>query len=186
MGLLIAGLALWIAAHVFKRLAPGARAALQEKLGDGSKGIVALVLLISVVLMVIGFRGSDFEPVYDPPSWGTHLNNLLMVIAVILMGMGSSKGRMRSWLRHPMLTGVMVWAAAHLLVNGDLSSVILFATIGAWALAEIVLINAREPVWDRPAPGPAAGDIRLLVISAVVFAVIAFIHNWLGYWPFGG
>ena len=28
----------------------------------------------------------------------------------------------RTWLRHPMLTGVVVWALAHLLVNGDLAS----------------------------------------------------------------
>jgi hypothetical protein len=28
------------------------------------------------------------------------------------MGMGRSRGRARSWLRHPMLTGVIVWAMA--------------------------------------------------------------------------
>ena len=136
--------------------------------------------------MVIGFRTSDFVPVYDPPAWTRHLNNLLMVVAVVLFGLGSSKSRLRGTLRHPMLLGMLTWAVAHLLVNGDQSSVILFGLLGLWAIVEMVVINRSEPA---PAPftgGSLAGDIRLAVISAVVFAVIAAIHTWLGYWPFPG
>jgi hypothetical protein len=48
----------------------------------------------------------------------------------------------------------------------------------------MAIINAREPVWTRPVPGPASGDLRLLLITAVIYAVIATIHTWLGYWPF--
>ena len=93
-------------------------------------------------------------PVYDPPAWGIHLNNLAMFFAVALMGAGQSKGHARAWLRHPMLTGVLVWAFAHLLVNGDAASLILFGWMAVWALASMALINAREPAWVRPAPGP--------------------------------
>lgn len=186
MILLSLGVILWSVAHLLKRLIPGLREAMQANMGDGSKGVIAVLLLTSVVMMVIGFRGSDYVPVYDPPAWGVHLNNLFMIIAVILFGMGNSKGRMRTWLRHPMLTGMGLWALAHLIANGDLASLILFGGLGIWAMVEIAMINTREPAWDAPEPGPISGDIKLLVISAVVFAVIAFIHNWLGYWPFGG
>jgi uncharacterized membrane protein len=113
-----------------------------------------------------------------------HLNNLLMLAAVALMGMGRSRGRARAWLRHPMLTGVTVWAVAHLLVNGDRASLVLFGGLGLWAVAAMALINAREPHWTRPEPGPASGDLRLAVITVVAFAAIAGIHTWLGYWPF--
>ena len=54
----------------------------------------------------MGFRRAPFVAVYDPPSWGIHLNNLMMLVAVGLLGAGHSKGRARSWLRHPMLTAV--------------------------------------------------------------------------------
>ena len=182
--LLILGIVLWYAAHMFKRLAPARRAAMTEKMGEAARGPIALVLLASVVLMVIGFRGSEFVPVYDPPAWGRPVNNLLMVLAVILFGLGSSKSRARGLLRHPMLTGLFVWSAAHLLVNGDRDSLILFGALGVWALIQMTLINRAEPGWDRPTDGSVAGDIRLLVISAVVFAVIAGIHIWLGYNPF--
>lgn len=183
---LILGIALWWGAHLLKRVAPGARTAMTKRMGDASKGVIAGLLLLSVVLMVIGFRGAPYIEVYQPPAWTLHLNNLLMVVSVILFGVGSSKSPMRGWLRHPMLTGVAVWAVAHLLVNGDLYSVILFGTLGLWAVAEMLVINAREPVYHRFEGGTLGGSLRLLAISAVVFAVIAAVHTWLGYWPFAG
>lgn len=187
MTLLILGLLLWSAAHLFKRLAPGARDRLTEVIGEGpSKGVVALVLVVSVLLMIFGYKAAPFAPVYTPPGWGVHLNNAAMLGAVALFGMGRSRGRARSWLRHPMLTGVIVWALAHLIVNGDLASLVLFGGLGLWAVASIAVINTREPNWHRPEPGPVSGDIRLLVIAVVVFVVIGLIHGWIGPWPFPG
>lgn len=185
MTLLVLGMILWIAVHAFKRLAPDARARMATRLGTGpAMGVMAVVLVLATVLIVVGFRRAPFVAVYDPPSWGIHLNNLLMIGAVGLLGAEHSKGRVRIWLRHPMLTAVVVWAVAHLLVNGDLASLVLFAGMGLWAIAEIALINAREPVWTRPAPGTAAGDLRWAAVTLVVFAAIITVHTWLGYWPF--
>ncbi|MXU64509.1 NnrU family protein [Oceanomicrobium pacificus] len=182
---LVAGLILWSGAHLFKRVAPGARDGLIERIGAGPvRGVVALLLLLSVVLMVIGYRSYLAPQVYVTPGWTVHLNNLLMLIAVFLLGMGSSKGRARSWLRHPMLTGVLVWSVAHLLVNGDLASILLFGWLGVWAIVEMLVINAAEGAWERPAPGPASGDLRLVIISVVVFAVITTIHYFIGPSPF--
>jgi len=186
MNLLISGIALWVIAHFFKRLAPGMRASMTAKMGNGSKGLMALLIVVSIVMMVFGYRAAPVEIVYSLPSWATHLNNTLMIISVILLGMGNSKGRARTWLRHPMLMGVVVWAGAHLLVNGDIASIVLFGGMAIWALANMVLINVQEGAWQKPEAGPVAGDIKLLIISAVVFAVISGLHIWLGPNPFGG
>ena len=113
-----------------------------------------------------------------------HLNNLLMLIAVGLLGVGHSKSRLRAKMRHPMLLGVLTWSVAHLLVNGDLSSVLLFGLLGIWAVVEIVVINRAEPLRTSWQGGSIAGDVRLGLITLVVFAVIAAIHTWLGYPPF--
>jgi len=184
MTVLVLGLVLWTAAHFFKRFAPGARAALARSLGEGpSKGVIAAVIAVGLLLIVVGYREAGYTPAYDPPSWGIHLNNLLMLIAVGLFGASHSKSRVRGWLRNPMLTGVVVWAVAHLLVNGDVASLVLFGWMGAWALADIMTIDARDPV--KPVPvASVAGDVRLVVITLVVFAVIVAIHTWLGYPPF--
>jgi hypothetical protein len=109
-----------------------------------------------------------------------------MIAAVALFGLGSSKSRLRKHMRHPMLTGVIVWALAHLLVNGDTASLVLFGWLAIWAVAEMILINRAEPDYTPYVGGSAAGDIRLLVITLIIYGVIAGVHTWLGYFPFGG
>ena len=186
MTLLILGLLLWTAAHFFKRVAPSGRAAMQEKMGDASKGVIAIVLVLSVVLMVMGYRSAPADFLWGRSVATTGVNNLMMVAAVALFGLGSSKSRLRKHMRHPMLTGVIVWALAHLLVNGDTASLVLFGGLAVWAVAEMILINRSEPEYTPYEGGSAAGDARLLIITLIIYGVIAGVHTWLGYFPFGG
>ncbi len=186
MTLMILGLFLWTAAHMFKRIAPGPRQALQDRLGDASKGIIAVVLLASVVLMVIGYRGADSTFYWGRSPATTGINNLLMLVAVALYGVGNSKSRLRAKMRHPMLWGTVIWAGSHILVNGDSASLILFGWLAVWALAEMALINRAVHSYVPYDGGSVAGDVRLAIIAIVVYAVIAAIHTWLGYYPFGG
>ena len=182
MALLFLGLILWIAAHFFKRIMPDARA----RMGDKGKGLMALIMVAGIVLMVIGYRSVGEVYVWSPPSWGIHVTSLLMLISVVLLGLGNSKSRFRGLIRHPMLAGVRAWAAAHLLVNGDLASIVLFGGMFLWATAEVFVLNRAEPDWTRPEPGTVAGDIKLAIISIILFAVIAGVHYWLGYPVFPG
>lgn len=183
MTLLILGLALWVLAHWFKRLAPDARA----KLGDPGKGVVALLIVAGVVLMIFGYRGADFIPVWTPPAWTIHLNNLLMILAFWIYGSSAAKGA-KAWpaykTRHPQLIGFKTWAIAHLLVNGDLASILLFGGLLAWAVSEVILINRAEPDWTPPPKAGAKTYIRLAVITLVIVAIVTTIHTWLGVWPF--
>jgi uncharacterized membrane protein len=181
MTLIILGLILWWGAHLFKRLAPARRAAL----GDPGKGLVALAVLAGVVLMVLGYRGNTAPDLWYPPAFLTHVNNLLMLLAVYLFAASGMKTRITRVIRHPQLTAVKTWAVAHLLVNGDLASIVLFGGLLAWAVVEVIVINRAEP---RPAPNPPApvGTEVGAVIGAVVATLaIGWVHGWLGVWPFG-
>lgn len=180
MGLLVLGVLLWSGAHFFKRLAPDARASM----GDKGKGAVAGAIFVSIVLMVIGYRGNEADVLYVLPEFTRHINNLLMLIAVALYGLGNSKSRLRAKMRHPMLWGTVVWAVAHLLVNGDAASVVLFGGLLVWAVIEMRLINRAAHSYTPYEGGSVAGDVRLVLISLVVFAVIAGIHMWVGPSPF--
>ena len=180
--ILIVGVLLWSGTHLFKRFAPARRASLGEK----AKGPVALAILASIVLMVIGFRMADHIDVWYPPSFLTHLNNLLMVIAVYMMSPAPKKGRLLNGMRHPQLGGFKVWTLGHLLVNGDLAAIILFGGLLAWAVLAMILINKAEPQWEKRPQGTYAYDAVLYAISAVLVVVIGLIHGWLGPYPFGG
>ena len=182
MSVLVFGLLLWVAGHLFKRILPGLRARLGEMPG---KLIATILILAGVVLMAVGFRRAETVPVYAPLPGIGHLTDLLMLIAVFLYGVGHSKGRLRAYLRHPMLTGTIVWAVAHLLVNGDKASLILFGGIGVWAVVEIALINAQSR-WTPPPKGGLRGDAINLAISLVIYGLIAGVHIWLGKNPFLG
>ena len=181
MLLIILGLLLWIASHYWKRLAPAHR----ESFGDKGKLVVTVANFAAIVFMVIGYRGAEFINVWSPPELFRHINNLLMLVAFFVFGMSATTGRLKGYWRHPMLISVKIWAIAHLLVNGDLASLILFGGMLAWAVGSVILINKAEPNWTRPEPGPASKDILLVVITLVTFSVAAGIHVWLGVNPFG-
>lgn len=181
MLLLIAGLALWIGAHLFKRLAPAQRAAM----GERGKAVVALSILGGVVLMVLGYRMAD-----GAFFWGRHpalvgINNLLMLISVYMFAAAGAKTALARRMRHPMLGAVKIWALAHLLVNGDLPSFVLFGGLLAWAVIEMIVINRAESDWTPPPPAPRSKEISTLIIAVVIYAAISAVHVWLGYPVFG-
>lgn len=189
MILLILGLALWVAVHWLRRLAPGIRALMSDKMGNASKGLIAALVFVSIVWMVFGYRSMDFIAIWYPPSFFGHINNLLMLVALYVYGAGGPKGA-KVWLgtkiRHPQLQGFSIWAVAHLLANGDLAAIILFGTLLVWAQVSIVLINRDEGDWVAPERAPAKKEGILVVITLSLYLVIAAVHNWLGVSPFGG
>jgi uncharacterized membrane protein len=189
MTLIVLGLALWWAAHLWKRVAPGSRAGF----GEAGKGLVAVLVLAGVVLMVIGWRGSAWLGidaaetvfVWDPPRFLIHVNNLLMLFAFYLYAASGMKTRITRVIRHPQLTAVKTWAVAHLLVNGDLAAIVLFGGILAWAVVSVILINKAEPRPVPPAPAPIGKEIGAVVGAVLVMGVVMLIHNWLGVPPWG-
>ena len=174
---LILGVLLWVAAHLFKRVLPEQRAAL----GNRGKAVVAAVIAVSVILMIVGYRAAPDVYFYALPYWAWYLNNLAMFAAIFLMGVGGANGVVRTRLRHPMLLGLVLWSAAHLLVNGDLAPLVLFGGLGAWALLEMAVISRAEGPWQPPARGSWLADGRVALVAVGIYAVIAGIHHWLGY-----
>lgn len=178
--LLIIGIALWSGGHLFKRLAPEKRA----EMGEKGKLVATAALLASLVLMVLGYRWAAFIPVWSPPAFMTHIANLLVLIGFWFFALSSIAGTMSARVRHKQLTGMKSWAVAHLLVNGDLASILLFGGMLAWAVLSVILINKAEPTWERPANASVKNDVIALVVAVVLYGVVAFIHTWLGYYPF--
>lgn len=183
MLILILGVALWWGAHLFKRIAPARRATM----GDKGKGLVAACLLISVLLMILGYGASGGAVWWGRSPALVGINNLLVLVAFYLFAAAGMRTRITARMRHPQLTGFALWSGAHLLVNGDAASLVLFGGLFLWALAEMAAINRAEPVWT-PARGPfpVGKEVGAVLGAILVMGVVGLIHRWLGYNPFGG
>jgi len=181
MAMLITGVLLWSLIHLMKSVTPGLRGTIQGAIGEGPhKGLVALILLVALALMIFGWRSTTAEFVYDPPGWGRHANMTLMFIAILLIGAAQGASRIRQWIRHPMLTGVLIWAVGHLLANGDNKSLVLFGGLGLWALISIVTVSRNEGVWVKPAKVASLGrELLSVVIVAILYAILMFAHPWI-------
>lgn len=181
MTLLVFGLLAWFVVHLFPIFAPGPRAALTTRFGVAYKGAFAAVTVATIVLIVHGYGAAPFVEVWSPPAFLTHVNNLLMVIAVLFFIAGSFKSSpVLRWTRHPQLNGVKTWAIAHLLVNGDLASILLFGGFLVWGVVAMIGSNKRDGKPARDLSSSAPGLVIHLGATAVVTVAVMMAHWHLG------
>ena len=180
MNLLIAGIVAWSVVHLFPALAPSKRDRLVSRLGNNAyRGLFALLIIGSLVVIVIGWKSATPSAVYVPPLVGSPVVAALVLIAFVLFVAAQSRTNIKRLLRHPQLTGIVAWSVAHLLANGDSRSVALFGGLGVWAVLEIALINRRDGARDKPASVSPVLDVRVVIIAAVAYAVFVYFHELL-------
>jgi uncharacterized membrane protein len=97
---------------------------------------------------------------------------------VALAAAYSPPGKIKGLLHHPMLAGIKAWALAHLLVNGDLGSMILFAAFLAWAVYDRIAVKRRGDT-GAPSSGVTVGDALSLVVGSAAYAAMFWLHPWL-------
>ena len=178
MLMLTLGVALWSVAHLFKRLAPAAR----DGMGDLGKLVVTVALIGSLVMMISGYQDAS-GPVWwgRQPLW-VSISNVLMLFAFYMMVASSMKVRITSMVRHPQLTAIKAWSVSHLLVNGDLPSLILFGGLLGWAVVSVIIIN-RQDGKDAMTGGNTGWSREALavLVSVGLYGAVAHAHAYLGY-----
>jgi len=191
MTVLIAGLILFLGVHSVRILAEGWRSAQIARLGLGVyKGIYSVVSAVGLVLIVVGYgqaRGAPV-PLWDPPLWSRHVSALLVLFAFVLLAAAYvPRNRIKATVGHPMILGVKIWAAGHLLANGTLADLLLFGGFLLWAVFDFRAARARDRVHGRGASRPTlAGTVATIVVGVGLWAAFAFhMHAWLfGVRPF--
>lgn len=179
MAWLCIGVLIWMVVHFVPSLAPDFRQSLIRRFGDKTyKGLFALDILVAVVLIIYGWRSTAPEIVYLPPTWGHVAALLLMVVSVFLFGAARRPSMIKQYIRHPQLAGLVVWSVAHLLANGDQKSLVLFGGLGIWALLEMMFINRRDGVWEKPESPGIGKELLGVAITLAVFAALAYFHPY--------
>ena len=179
MELLIGGVALWAGVHLIPSVGAGLKRALVGHLGSAAyQGVFSLGILAAVALMVLGWRQAVPVAVYAPPPELRFLAVAGSFAAILLLFAAPLPTRLRRIIRHPQLTGVVIWSLSHLLANGDSRSLVLFGGLGVWALLEMPLINRREGPWRKP-KAPSLGREFLWLATGLLVAILAvWAHPW--------
>ena len=192
MTVVILGRVLFLGAHSARIFADGWRTSVRASLGEGAwKGGYSLLSLAGFGLIVWGFGLARQAPVvlWVAPVATRHIAGLSMLLSFILLVAAYVPGNgIKARVHHPMVLGVKVWAAAHLLANGTLADTVLFGAFLVWAVLDFRSSRQR----DRAAgtvypPGTVRGTAIAVVVGTVAWAVFAFWAHWalIGVRPFG-
>jgi uncharacterized membrane protein len=180
MTLLLLGVVLWSFAHLIPSAMRPLREYLIEEL-DAQKyqGLFALTILLSVVLMVFGWRSTDAVSFYSSGIAGRWVAIVLVFPALVLFAASGVETNIKRWIRHPQLMGVAVWAFGHLVANGESRAIVLFGGLLVWSVATMMAINQRDGEWEKPERLPLQADLKPLVAGAVVYVALYFAHPWI-------
>ena len=181
LAVLVAGLAIFIGAHVFVTTR-AQRAAVIARIGEGPyKGLIALLSLIGVILIGYGFgqyRATGWVDIWHPPHWTYFITQFLMWPASIFVVAAYIRGNIWRTLKHPMLVGVKTWAVAHLISNGDLGSILLFGSFLAWAGYDRMTLKHRVDAGAPPIPsGGYRNDIIAIVVGTVLYLLLGLVFH---------
>jgi uncharacterized membrane protein len=198
------------------------RDALTARLGEGPyRGLFSLASLAGIAWMIYAYRRAPlvltwgFLPALRPAAYVLVFIAFLFAVIGILtpsptrVGMESrldpqaARGMVRIT-RHPFLWGVGLWAATHLIVNGDVASLLLFGTLLLLAIGGTAAIDAKRrrkfgERWQQFAQatsslpfaaiarggnrfGPALAEIGAwrILAALVLYAAAFYLHGRLG------
>lgn len=171
------GLVLFFGTHVFS--------AYRNRSGDGLPDIIgrgpymALYSLLSGVGLVALIWGyAMIKPwIYlgTPPSWMKHITMALMLPAIILIVAAYvPTGFIKKAVKHPMLTAVKLWALAHLLVNWDVGSLILFGSFLVFGVIDRIAVKRRGDVGAANATPNVLGDLISIAVGAALYGLLVY------------
>jgi len=177
------------------------------------RGAYSLVAFVTLAWMIWAYSGAPREALW---TGFRELPRFVMPLAFILIACGyarnptmvgadrllksedPARGIIRIT-RHPIMWGIMLWAAAHLLARGDLRAVVFFGGFLLLAAAGTILIDRRKqanPDFQRfkavtsnvPFVAISQGRNRIdwreigwkrPAIGLAVFVVVFFLHPWI-------
>ena len=192
MTALILGLVIFLGVHSVRVVAEDWRTGVRARVGENAyKGLYSLLSIAGFALIVWGYGLARQQPVvlWLPPLWTRHLAALLTLPSFVLLAAAYVAGNsLKTRLRHPMVLGIKLWAAAHLLANGNLADVLLFGSFLVWAAMSFRAARARDRALSAvAAPGRLGPTLVAVAVGLAAWAVFAFwAHGVLiGVRPFG-
>ncbi len=189
MLLFILGLLLFFSIHMLPFF-PEYRTQLIEKLDNDTidtevmyKIIFSVISLLGLILVGIGKGSIEFISLWDIPELFRYIAVVLILTSFILMVAAYPPNNIKRYVPHPMLTGVIIWGVTHMLVNGDVVSLILFGSFVVYSVVAIKLTNRREQDKSSEQDGqesvPVVKDAVVVGIAMLGFLLVLWLHKFL-------
>ena len=217
MSLLIIAALLWIFIHL-GLAGTRLRDMVVRRIGDGVFRVVfSLLSVASISFLIQSWSAAPSTLLWIAPDWLRWLLVLVMLPAFVLFvasvtvknptmvgpndGSADTPRGIIRVTRHPMLWSFAIWAAVHIIGNGDTAAVVFFGAFLVTALAGMPSIDAklarRNPAWWQPLSAAtsivpfaaiAQGRNRLVlqeigwmtpVIAVVTWIALLLAHPWL-------
>ena len=196
MTMLLLAALIWIGVHVGlagTRLRDGVVA----RIGDTPfRGVFSVLSIASIIFLVRAWSLSPTEPLWFTPDWLRWILVLAMLPAFVLFVASVSQPNptmigppgvavrpprgMTPVTRHPMLWSFAIWAAVHVIGNGDSASMVFFGAFLITALAGMPSIDAKLARRD-----PATWQALSAATSILPFGAIAAGRNRFVPYEFG-
>lgn len=177
MGWLLLGLGLFFSVHVLSSLPWATR--LKTQFGDNLyKGVYSLISLVGLILAGVGKAQAEFVQVWSALPALTPLVYASMWLCFVLLPAAHMPGNVKRFIAHPMLAGILLWSVSHLLVNGDLASILLFGSFALYAI---------YAMWSQSSRGarrqtyvvPLKKDLIIVAAGTTVFVAVWLLHGLL-------
>jgi uncharacterized membrane protein len=167
----------------------------------GYRGAFALASVIGLAWLVTAYNRAPYVGIWGMFEWWKPLAINLMLPASLLVVIGlttpnptsvGQEGRLTQpaqgivrVTRHPFLTGVGLWALVHLIGNGDVASLVFFATWAIVAFAGTVSIDQKRRRLLGAAWEPFAARTSIIPFAAIVAGRNRFDASEIGLWRWG-
>lgn len=142
---------------------PAVKARIAGQIGQRGFGVGYSILSLLMLGLLIWSAGrAPYVELWPQMPWQRHVAHIGMLAACLILAFSLGRpnpfsfggawndrfdparpGILR-WTRHPILLVLALWAGVHLLPNGNLAHVILFGTLGLFAIAGRALIDRRK------------------------------------------
>ena len=189
MLLFILGLLLFFGIHMLP-FYPEYRAQLIEKFdtdtidGEGMyKIIFSVISLLGLIFVGIGKGSMGFASLWDIPIFFRYIAVIFILLSFILIVAAYLPNNIKRYVPHPMLTGIIIWGVTHLIINGDVASIILFGSFVVYSVVAIKLANRSESnessEQDTQETIPVVKDGIVIGIAIVGFLILFWLHKLL-------
>jgi uncharacterized membrane protein len=171
MTYLLLGLLVFLGIHSVRIVADDWRTRARARFGPLAwKAIYSLLSVLGFALIIWGFGQVRQMPtqLWSPPFGLRHVAAVVNLGAFVLLAAAYVPGNgIKARAHHPMVQGVVLWAIAHLLANGNLGQILLFASFLVWGTLDWRAAVRRDLRLGTVYPAGTAGATGVTVALGV-------------------